>query len=51
MKKFIDNFYKDFSNSFVVKINMYNYVVIGFIFNISYNFVIKGVDSKGNVLI
>ncbi|WP_242949893.1 glycosyl hydrolase family 28 protein [Clostridium saccharobutylicum] len=49
-KKFIDNFYKDSSNSSAVKINMHNYVATGLTSNTSYNFVIKGVDSKGNVL-
>lgn len=49
-KKFIDNFYKDSSNSSAVKINMHNYVATGLTSNTSYSFVVKGVDSNGNVL-
>lgn len=47
-KPFIDNFYKDSSNSSAVNISMHNYIVTGLTPNTSYSFTIKAVDNKGN---
>lgn len=49
-KQFINDFYKDSSNSSAVKINMHNYVETGLTSNTSYSFVIAAVDSNGKVL-
>lgn len=47
-KKFIDSFYS--TNSSAQQINMHNYIVTGLTPNTSYNFVVKAIDSKGNIL-
>lgn len=49
-KQFIDNFYKDSSNSSAVKVNMHNYMVTGLKPTTTYNFVIEAVDKNGKVL-
>lgn len=49
-KQFIDNFYKDSSNSSAVKVSMHNYMATGLKPNTTYDFVVEAVDKNGNVL-
>ncbi|NMM63291.1 glycoside hydrolase family 28 protein [Clostridium sp. P21] len=49
-KPFIDNFYKDSSNSSAVKISNHTYTVTGLKPDTSYNFTVRAVDNKGNEL-
>lgn len=47
-KAFIDNFYKDASNSSAVKVSAHTYTVTGLKPDTSYSFSVRSVDSKGN---
>ncbi|WP_035795525.1 glycosyl hydrolase family 28 protein [Clostridium akagii] len=49
-KQYTDNFYNDTSNSSAVKTSMHNYIATGLTPNTAYSFVIKAVDTTGNVL-
>lgn len=49
-KPFIDNFYKDSSNSSAVKVSSHNYVVTNLTPSTSYNFSVSAIDNNGNTL-